>query len=236
MKNATGRLIGILILLLAPLLFSAARTPLRVPGHNQDGLAILVSIDQRYLWLVYGSAILMEAPVAVGTFEDFVYNGRKYSFRTPSGVRKVLKKERDPVWTVPNWHYYEKATHQKLEIVELKRGRPYLLQDSTVIVIRGNQVGRVNRFGNFWPFTPGGEIIYEGKLFVPPLGTAQREVPDALGPAKLDMGDGYLIHGTHEDNEDTIGTFASHGCVRMHNIDILRLYDLVQVGTPVYIY
>ena len=42
---------------------------------------------------------------------------------------------------------------------------------------------------------------------------------------------GYGIHGT--DNEASIGTAASHGCVRMHNDDIIQIYDLVSLGTRV---
>lgn len=39
------------------------------------------------------------------------------------------------------------------------------------------------------------------------------------------------IHGTNQ--EELIGTEASHGCVRMHNDDIVELYDMLGVGTPV---
>ena len=59
---------------------------------------------------------------------------------------------------------------------------------------------------------------------------------DALGPYKLDMGDGYLIHGTHIYNEDSIGDAVSHGCVRMENSDLERLYYMVEPGTPVFIF
>ena len=41
------------------------------------------------------------------------------------------------------------------------------------------------------------------------------------------------IHGTHE--EGLLGTPASHGCVRMLNSDVVRLYEQVAVGTFVYI-
>ncbi|WP_342840113.1 L,D-transpeptidase [Priestia megaterium] len=34
-------------------------------------------------------------------------------------------------------------------------------------------------------------------------------------------------------NESSIGKYVSQGCVRMHNADIEKLYDKVQVGTPV---
>lgn len=45
--------------------------------------------------------------------------------------------------------------------------------------------------------------------------------------------DGVGFHGTAEDY--SIGTAASHGCMRMHVSDVTDLYDRVPVGTPVYI-
>jgi lipoprotein-anchoring transpeptidase ErfK/SrfK len=68
------------------------------------------------------------------------------------------------------------------------------------------------------------------------MGTVQRTVTDALGPYKLDMGQGYLIHGTHIYTEDSIGLAASHGCVRMRNVDLGILYQFVEPGTPVFIF
>jgi lipoprotein-anchoring transpeptidase ErfK/SrfK len=41
------------------------------------------------------------------------------------------------------------------------------------------------------------------------------------------------IHGTN--GEDRIGRPASHGCVRLSNQEMIELYDLVPVGTPVWI-
>ncbi len=44
---------------------------------------------------------------------------------------------------------------------------------------------------------------------------------------------GAGIHGT--DQTGSIGTNASHGCVRMLIPDVIELYDRVPVGAPVYI-
>jgi lipoprotein-anchoring transpeptidase ErfK/SrfK len=44
---------------------------------------------------------------------------------------------------------------------------------------------------------------------------------------------GVGIHGTGEDA--SIGTRASHGCIRMHVGDVIRLYERVPLGTPVLI-
>jgi len=45
--------------------------------------------------------------------------------------------------------------------------------------------------------------------------------------------DGAGIHGT--DDEGSLGSAASHGCVRMAVADVIDLYDRVDVGTPIYI-
>ena len=45
--------------------------------------------------------------------------------------------------------------------------------------------------------------------------------------------DGAGIHGTSDDA--SIGSAASHGCIRMHIPDVEELYDQVPVGAPVYI-
>ena len=44
---------------------------------------------------------------------------------------------------------------------------------------------------------------------------------------------GILIHGTYVDS--SIGTHASHGCIRMHIPDSEVLFTLVGVGTPVFL-
>ena len=44
---------------------------------------------------------------------------------------------------------------------------------------------------------------------------------------------GIRIHGTPSDY--SIGYNASHGCIRMHNSDVLQLYPLVPSGTTVFL-
>jgi lipoprotein-anchoring transpeptidase ErfK/SrfK len=41
------------------------------------------------------------------------------------------------------------------------------------------------------------------------------------------------IHGTPNSME--MGKIGSHGCVRMRNSEIIALFDLVDIGTPVVI-
>jgi lipoprotein-anchoring transpeptidase ErfK/SrfK len=200
------------------------------------GQRIEVSLNERRLRLITGRDTIMDVAVAVGMAEDFEFEGRRFRFETPTGRHRVLAKEPNPTWTPPDWHYMEKAAARGLELVRLQRDDRIELSDGTFLVVQGDQVGRINQFGNFWPITPGIELVFDGRIFVPPFGTAQRSVPDALGPYKLDLGDGYLIHGTHIYNEDSIGEAVSHGCIRMANSDLDRLYYMVPRGTAVYIY
>lgn len=49
----------------------------------------------------------------------------------------------------------------------------------------------------------------------------------------LGIYDGVGIHGT--SSTSSIGSAASHGCIRMIPKDVIELYDRVPLGTPVYI-
>ena len=64
---------------------------------------------------------------------------------------------------------------------------------------------------------------------VVPGGTPQ----NPLKARWLGIYDGAGIHGT--DAEGSIGTAASHGCIRMRIPEVIELYDQVPVGAPIYI-
>jgi lipoprotein-anchoring transpeptidase ErfK/SrfK len=64
---------------------------------------------------------------------------------------------------------------------------------------------------------------------VVPGGTAE----NPLKARWLGIFDGAGIHGT--DAVGSIGTAASHGCIRMAIPDVIELYDQVPVGAPIYI-
>jgi hypothetical protein len=199
-----------------------------------NGERIVVSRDALQLWLMRGDSVLFQGPVAVGRDTIFRYGSREWDFNTPTGTMRVRGKEESPLWVPPDWHYLEKAVERGLEPVYLRGGQRVTLSDSTVIHVRGLEVGRINRYGNWHPFSPGGEIVFDGQIFIPPIGSPQRRIPVVLGTHRLILGDGYLIHGTPE--EDSIGEWASHGCIRMFNSDIAELYELVSLGTPVIVY
>ena len=78
------------------------------------------------------------------------------------------------------------------------------------------------------------EIVFDNTLFVPPVGSKNRQIEGTLGKYKLDTGNGILLHGTPHKN--SIGRAATHGCLRLRDEDIEWLYDYIPIGTKVYIY
>jgi L,D-transpeptidase YbiS len=55
---------------------------------------------------------------------------------------------------------------------------------------------------------------------------------DGLEPRNANTYGRYVyIHGTNQEQD--IGSAASQGCVRMNNADVVALFELVTVGTPV---
>jgi len=58
--------------------------------------------------------------------------------------------------------------------------------------------------------------------------------PGVNAGSGIDSYERYIyIHGTN--HEEMIGTPMSHGCVCMKNDDVIKLFDMVDVGTLVYI-
>ena len=52
---------------------------------------------------------------------------------------------------------------------------------------------------------------------------------DGLDPENSNTHERYIyFHGTNQ--EELIGTPASHGCIRLRNLDMIELFDLVSVG------
>jgi hypothetical protein len=200
---------------------------------NAKGLRVIVSMFDRELYVLDDADTLLVAPVAVAVDTTLTYNGKSWRFETPRGKRKVLSKESNPAWVPPVWHYAEVASRQGLQLAYLERNRPVTLSDGRKLVVRDNRVGTLSG-GTFTPVPRDEEIVFDGTIYVPPTGTLNRRIEGELGKYKLALGDGFLLHGT--PHTESIGTAATHGCVRLLDEDVEWLYDQVPVGTPVYIY
>ncbi|MDQ2668643.1 MAG: L,D-transpeptidase [Gemmatimonadota bacterium] len=207
----------------------------RTVANRSTGYRVIVDVFNKELRVVDRDDTLRTAAVATATNSTLKYGGRTWSFETPRGVRTVRGKEKDPVWTPPEWHFAEVASEHHLKLAQLQRGRVVKLKDGTKLLTRGDEVGIIQPGSKeFEPMVLDEHIVFDNTLFIPPAGTKNSHIAGELGHFRLDLGDGYLLHGT--PYAKSIGAAVTHGCVRMHDEDIEWLYENVPVGTKVYIY
>jgi len=198
---------------------------------------LVVSMADHHLWYKQGKEVLFEAPVATGSGKELVGGAAgQWRFETPRGRLVVKGKDENPAWVPPDWHYVEMAHKKGLGIVHLSPGQSIQSGDGVITTQNGEVVKRYSNGStvSLGEGKEGKEIVAGGNIVVPPYGTSARRYLGVMGTRRLELGDGYGIHGT--DHPETIGQSVSHGCVRMRNEDIERLYPMVPVGTPVYIY
>ncbi len=200
---------------------------------------IVVSIEDHRLWYKLRDSVLYTTEVATGSGRVMESSGgdSHWKFETPRGRLVVQAKDSAPTWVPPDWHYVEQARKRGLGIVRLNRGQSLPANDGSQITVQGTDVVRIypdGRVVGLGDAKEGHEIVAGGNIVIPPFGTNQRKYKGVLGTHRLELGDGYGIHGT--DDPASIGHSVSHGCVRLRNEDIAKLYGMVQVGTPVYIY
>lgn len=200
---------------------------------------IVVSIADHRLWYRQRDSVLFTAPIATASGKELVGNGgdQHWRFNTPRGRLVVQSKDSAPAWVPPEWHYIEQAHTRGLGLVHLARGQTLRGSDGSTYQVQGSDIVRTFPDGHSEAVPPpreGHELVVAGNIVVPPFGTNQRRYAGVLGTRRLDLGDGYGIHGT--DNPASIGQSVSHGCIRMYNQDVEKLYPMVPVGTPVYVY
>jgi len=217
------------------------------------GQSIIVSTAENRIYVRSGGQTVFEAVCSTGKGTTMAMDGKTLVFDTPIGKLHVKAKEVDPVWVPPDWHYVEQARKNGMRVVRLNPGGAIDADtgspssgrsegiwswfngggSSRTLRIRGNTV--VEDSGGSERELPPGKLIVAGdSVVIPPVGTPQRKFAGVLGKYRIDLGDGYGIHGT--DQPQQLGQSVSHGCVRVGDADIERLYQIVQVGDEVIIY
>ncbi len=201
-----------------------ATTEKAIEDLHDSNFVITVSTEENKVYARRNGELVFEAVCSTGKNTTLRAQGRTMVFRTPIGRFRVLSKEENPKWVPPDWHYIEEAQKEGLEVVRLERG-----QRLADLSVSGNDV-----YAGAYPVAPGQTIIRGGAVVIPPIGTRARQFPDVLGTHRLNLGDGYALHGTQAVRQ--LGQSVSHGCVRLHNDDIARLYEMASVGDEVVIY
>ncbi len=201
-----------------------ASTEKVIEDLHDSALVITVSTAENKVYARRNGELVFEAVCSTGKNTVLRTGGETKVFRTPIGRFRIREKETDPVWVPPDWHFIEEAREHGLAVVRLERGRR--VGD---LYVSGNNVYS----GGY--ALPEGELIYRGgAIVIPPIGTRPRQFPDVLGTHRLNLGDGYALHGTQATK--LLGQNVSHGCVRLANEDIARLFEMASVGDEVIIY
>lgn len=203
-------------------------------ASESTGFRIIVSLFDRHLWVVSGTDTLRSAPAAVAMDSTLAYAGHIWKFDTPRGRRTVRAKSENPLWVPPVWHYAEVAKENHLALSRVPLKGSVKISHGKRLEVRHGQVGIVVPDSGWMALPLDEEVVFDDTLYMPPLGTKNRRIYGELGSYRLDLGDGYLIHGTPE--ESTVGDAVTHGCVRLREDDIAWLYQNVPLGTGVYIY
>jgi len=77
-----------------------------------------------------------------------------------------------------------------------------------------------------WAFIEENETIPEDER--------ERYDDEMLGEYAMGFGNGYFIHGTIYQR--LLGVSVTHGCVRVGDEDLKKLYEMANMGTPVYVF
>lgn len=230
-----------------------ARTDIEEQPESEQ--TILVSTAENRLWVRRGGKTVYTAVCSTGKGTTLVENGRRMVFETPTGRFRIVSKEENPVWVPPDWHYVEEARKKKLSVVRLgagdaidaDTGEPVRAERETgiwsflrggdrrrILKVRGDTVVEVSPDGAEREL-PRGELIRAGRaMVVPPVNARQRRFEKVLGRYRLNIGNGYAIHGTMVTGQ--LGRSVSHGCVRLGDADIETLYKMSKAGDEVIIY
>lgn len=201
-----------------------ATTEQQIQERHDTNFVITVSTEENKIYARDNGKLVFEAVCSTGKGTTLTIGGRTMIFNTPVGRFHVVSKEDNPTWVPPDWHYVEQARKEGLEVERLQPG-----QCISDVCAHGHEV-----YAGGSTVDEGAMIVRGGALIIPPVGTRAREFSKVLGKYRLNLGDGYAIHGTQETSK--LGQSVSHGCVRVGDDDLERLYSMAHVGDEVIIY
>ena len=139
--------------------------------------------------------------------------------------------------------------------VDVSTNHAYLFRDGVLVAKSAAATGSGKEFvhgDDLWVFhTPRGHLKVKARIKdpiwhkpdwafieagerIPPEDSPRRDVKGKLGKYALSLGEGILIHGT--DDQKSIGRRVSHGCIRLPDDMIEKLYNAAKVGTDVFIF
>lgn len=132
-------------------------------------------------WLYKNRKMVLHGLCSTGSYIQLeAGKDRKWIFKTPRGVLKIIGKQTAPVWKKPDWAFIEEG------------------------------------------------------LPVPSANHPSRWEEGVLGDYALRMRDSYMIHGTIYKRH--LGSAVTHGCVRLNDEDLEKVYKTMNYGSKVFFY
>jgi L,D-transpeptidase YbiS len=118
------------------------------------------------------------------------------------------------------------STGSGLELTDTKGNRTWTFETPRGYYRVLSKVSNPVWYRPDWAFIEEGEPI--------PKDRESRAVADVLGDYAIAFGDGYFIHGTLYTR--MLGSSVTHGCVRVDDDTLKKIYEAALPGTPIWIY
>ncbi|HYJ78687.1 MAG TPA: L,D-transpeptidase [Longimicrobiaceae bacterium] len=80
----------------------------RDPPVDVEGRYIVISLEERRLYLMEQERVVWSTLVGTGTGTRLEGAGQEWDFSTPRGMFRIQRKEKNPRWYVPDWAYLER--------------------------------------------------------------------------------------------------------------------------------
>lgn len=90
---------------------TVAKMEKSLKGLLPKGPYVVVDSIENKFFLRKGDEVLLETLCSAGTGAELVdpKTGKKWVFESPRGLHKVREKKEDPVWTKPDWAFFEEG-------------------------------------------------------------------------------------------------------------------------------
>lgn len=79
------------------------------PLIQTEGRYAVVHLKQNRVFVFEGRTGVWSAPAGTGTGFRLAGEGQRWTFTTPRGLFRVIRKEKDPVWEAPDWYFVERG-------------------------------------------------------------------------------------------------------------------------------
>ncbi|MEX2526622.1 MAG: YhjD/YihY/BrkB family envelope integrity protein [Gemmatimonadota bacterium] len=81
---------------------------LSAPLLDHTGPYIVVHLAENRVFLMEGPSVVWSAPAGTGNGFTLAGGGQNWTFDTPAGLFRILRKEKDPMWEAPDWWYVQR--------------------------------------------------------------------------------------------------------------------------------